>query len=548
MRIQLNPNQPNIALNGHYTDKNKKVSVSDNIAETKPVVIENGDAKRSKLAHAVTIASLVAVGIVFTMSKGMQSGQDANLNKLKEFLEDKLVYSSLKESVKWHNFYEFSIRKINSRIKRVESVNNITSLKDVLFMRFMYKTNFTKSIHKNITQYFGKISRNKILGSYNKTGKQFDRMYKIFDELDDYILKNTTDELIEYQGKQYTREELIEKAKSLRKTAKTLVDTFTSEDAIIDRQNQVKAVTSSLYSKFWDASFKDFWSINNKFRRKEMWQTFIAAEQVKGEKIQFANKISDVRNAIIFTNEDLKSNIYMYIKSIDSVIPLNDKEGIEISKRLEWFVRNPDAFKGNRELFYKELKRMEEHRIKLDSNNNVEQAIEDYKNTNIDLIYKQLNNTKPGSLRDMLDVYYKLAPFELKKTGAIQAMKKAVKSFDKTLKLECVDYFDKVRDLQLGSAPTDILTILFSFLALSFGLGHARDRDERISVMLKSGIPILGGIITSIYTAAKLVSGGKSLALGILSAIALNQLGVIADNVRNKTYKRPNFRIAKKEG
>ena len=115
-------------------------------------------------------------------------------------------------------------------------------------------------------------------------------------------------------------------------------------------------------------------------------------------------------------------------------------------------------------------------------------------------------------------------------------MRKAVKSFDKSVEKEGVEFFDKLRDLRLGSAPTDVLTILFSTVMLSLGLGHAKDKDARNTIMLKSGIPVAGGIGVSMFSAAKLVSGGKSLALGFLSGIILNRVGAIADNVRkNRT-------------
>ena len=150
----------------------------------------------------------------------------------------------------------------------------------------------------------------------------------------------------------------------------------------------------------------------------------------------------------------------------------------------------------------------------------------------IDIIENFVNENARGELQYMLSIYYKIAPFELEKRGALLAIKKAVKSFDKSVELESVEFFDKVRDLRLGSAPTDVLTIVLSFITLSFGLGYAKDNDKRISIMNRSGIPIVGGIMTAIYTATKLVSGGKSLALGFLSGIVLNQLGKITDNLR----------------
>ena len=50
--------------------------------------------------------------------------------------------------------------------------------------------------------------------------------------------------------------------------------------------------------------------------------------------------------------------------------------------------------------------------------------------------------------------------------------------------------------------------------------------------MLRSGIPIAGGIMATMYTAARLVSGGKSLAFGFLSGIILNQIGKLVDGIR----------------
>ena len=55
--------------------------------------------------------------------------------------------------------------------------------------------------------------------------------------------------------------------------------------------------------------------------------------------------------------------------------------------------------------------------------------------------------------------------------------------------------------------------------------------------MLTSGIPLIGGIAATTYSTTKLVSGGKSLAFGFLSAIVLNQIGKIADNIRKNKSK-----------
>ena len=531
MHIQILTNQPNIKPNFNAVENNEKQTADKTVTLSEESAVQKRK-KTSNTGSAIAIASLAAVLGLVILSRGFQKNANKILNSIKDFLEKKSQNTILTNSKKKKSFYDFFIRRVNSFITKSESINNITSLKDILFMRLMYKTEPTKKLHEGITNYFDKVSQNTVIKAYKKTEKNFNQAHKLFDELDEYILKNAGDEIVEFEGKQYTKRELVAEAKSQREMAKLTVDAFIQENTIKFRFKEIKDGTSSLYSNFWDASFKDFWSKDNKFKRKEMWQTFIAAEQVKGNKTDIGNTIASMRNAITYTKNDETVNINDFVKAIDRIIPENDAEGIEIIKRLEWFSKNPEIYEKNRDLFFKELEKLKDHHFPLSSDNRAAAALEEYKKANIEYIYKQVNDNKKGMLQDILDIYYKIAPFEVEKSGALLSLKKAVKSLDKSVSLESVEYFDKVRDLRLGSAPTDILTILFSFVTLSLGLGHAQDNDKRITIMLKSGIPVAGGIAAAMYSAAKLVSGGKSLALGFLSAIVLNKLGIIADNMR----------------
>ena len=531
MLIRLNTSQPEKipvfrADSAPKEQSANKITNADKDNETRK--------EGQRTGSAIAIASLATVCSLLMLSRGVQKNTNKFLNHIKDYLEKKSERSSLKNASKKKSFYDFFIRRTNSFIKKSESINNITSLKDVLFMRLMYKTKPTKELHEAISKYFEEVSQKTVFDSYKKTDKCFKQMYKLFDELDEFIINKSGNEIVEVNGVKRTKKELIDDAKNFRDLTKMAVDAFIDEETIKGRFDYINEVTSSLYSTFWDASFKDFWSKNNKFKRKEMWQTFIAAEQVKGNKTKLAEMVSLARNAVTYTKKDELSNVYDYVMALDAIVPPNDKEGIEIVKKLEWFSKNPDMFENNKDLFFKELKNLEEHKFALSSDPRAATALEEYKKINIKNIEKQVYDNQSGMLQDMLAIYYKIAPFELEKSGALLSLKKAVKSFDKSVYLENAEFFDKIRDLRLGAAPTDILTILFSFATLSLGLGHAKDNDKRISIALKSGIPVAGGIATAMFSAAKLVSGGKSLALGFLSGIILNQLGVIADNMRKK--------------
>ena len=69
---------------------------------------------------------------------------------------------------------------------------------------------------------------------------------------------------------------------------------------------------------------------------------------------------------------------------------------------------------------------------------------------------------------------------------------------------------------------------------IGVGLARAKDNDERVSVTLKAGIPVIGAVATSLYCTARLVSGGKAMGVGLLSGYILNKIGEETDKLRKK--------------
>ncbi len=59
---------------------------------------------------------------------------------------------------------------------------------------------------------------------------------------------------------------------------------------------------------------------------------------------------------------------------------------------------------------------------------------------------------------------------------------KILKTLDKAITVETDDFLNKVRDLYLGSAPTDILTILGSLATLGYHLGKSDNNEQRVSI------------------------------------------------------------------
>jgi hypothetical protein len=107
---------------------------------------------------------------------------------------------------------------------------------------------------------------------------------------------------------------------------------------------------------------------------------------------------------------------------------------------------------------------------------------------------------------------------------------------------ECIEYFDKKRDMILGSAPTDILTAIVGLSLSGVTLGKAENKDERISKTLTTALPVVAGLGTSIGLTAMLFSGTKGIMLGGLAGLGFNQIGQKVDNIRiaNKKNKLAN--------
>ena len=492
--------------------------------------------KQEKINKASAAGFVLMAASLLMFSKGVQKNSKKFFEKINAYFDKKIDKTILYGAKPKSRVQSAVTKSINTFLHKAESLNNITSIKDILFMKFMYKTKPTKKIHSSISELFENISRKTVNKSYKKTQKKFNSMYDIFDKLDEYILKNYPGKIIHHDKKNYTSEELVALAKNYRENVKIVADAFMMPEAIQARYDRIKGSTSSLYSEFWNESFKDFWSKDNKFKRKEMWQTFIAAERVKANRTGLARDVSFSRYILSYTPQEKSAYITSYIKNLKSIIPYEDLESADILKRMECYVKDLSALTDNRENFLRELDKFEKLPLKLKGDENFIKSQQSDKSTYIDLIRDMVVDDDKGELGDMLDIYRQIVPFELSKTGALKQAQKAVESFDKSVHLETEELFDKLRDLELGSAPTDILTLVISSWMILLGLEKAKNYEEKKTVMLKSGIPVIGGIITTMISATKLVSGGKSLALGILSGLVLNRAGTIADNIR-KNYK-----------
>ena len=132
--------------------------------------------------------------------------------------------------------------------------------------------------------------------------------------------------------------------------------------------------------------------------------------------------------------------------------------------------------------------------------------------------------TKKGAYQEIVEI---LAPHlnAQEKRALEESVKKTKKLLRAANKTECIEYFDKKRDLMLGSAPTDVLTALASLTASGIAIGVADTKKDRLSRLISGAMPVFAGLGVSTALTAMLFSGGKGMALGTGSGMALSALG-----------------------
>jgi len=118
------------------------------------------------------------------------------------------------------------------------------------------------------------------------------------------------------------------------------------------------------------------------------------------------------------------------------------------------------------------------------------------------------------------------------KDEELRAFEDTIRKTEKLLRnanhSECVEYFDKKRDLMLGSAPTDVVTALASLAASGIAIGVADSKEDKISRTVSGALPVIAGLGVSTALTALLYSGGKGMALGAASSMILSGLGSAA--------------------
>jgi len=516
-------------------DNSLKTSVDSEDTFDKPIEVRNKN-KVIKIVGAAVAAIVLAFGCI----RGFSKPAVRQFDVLKDYLinkSEKVLISS-----KMAIFYRSVVANMRKITEKSRGFNNFVSFKDIWYKRVISdRVPILKKISNYITKTFDKVGLGVVKSAYARSVKRFGKLNHMYTNMEGELLKDG-EKIVEINGISKTKAEWAEYLAQKRKNLMDILDINFSEKGILQRNQRLKVLMSDLGDNVWNASF----GTKGKMKEKDTYFTFWADKFLAKNKLKYADEINSVRSSISFSRKDRVAMCEEILYGGKKFIHPQDiaSESIirEITKLMSEYKSVPRGETAKIAQIAQKIS------VKLDEYGKIVshgQSTFKYDENIINALNEQNNriktiitSQKKGCINEINDIY-KVLLNEKEYRQVKSASRGAVNSLDSAIKKETNDYFDKLRDWTLGAAPTDVLGVLGSFGTMGAALALTSDSEKRKSVLLKAGIPALGGTAVLMFMTARMTSGFKGLVAALASSYILNQIGGWVDD------KRKQFILAK---
>lgn len=503
------------------------------------------DKFEKKYGLAYTGASIAAgAGIIYALKNG------GSINKFTTIAKQHLTRYSAKKMEALKNFSDVPLlQKIRIKTGLAFSyvaqkilefgnfVGNFNPLKDIAFDKFTEKIK-VKPLLDKITKSFTKSAGKLSFSKYQKASKQLTEFQNVLQEvaeelrakagfassLDaqkasrladklDNLSANMTQEMSNIAGANF-----VQRFKDTVKTLNSL-----SQKEFLNELKNANGDTVLQKLSSMTKSFKEFVpAVVMKKHHDELFAYLHKSKQALSNNVLdlYANASKTLDD--VFYNNTLKSDTLRghYVKLRNLLSQLKEPSlyevkraqiRAEIIKELNSSIVSFEANSKNagKVGILKDLIK----KIETDSKGLVEEAVSSC---------KELKTTNPELYRRLLI-----------------SRNKFQKSLSNAVGFETEKSYRKLLDFSLHSVPTDLLTITAGMGTLgAIAINDKKSRQEKISLNLKNGIPIIGGLLVSFLSNIRLIASGPgAIALGVISGLILNRLGSIANNKYVKYLK-----------
>ncbi len=500
--------------------------------------------KKMSFGAKIALSALSAGATVLLLMKGLPKGAYKKLDQLSEKLQTKFLNEKAKGNLnKLSEFYSFSLNKLSSFLGKSKAINNFVSIKDITFEKIMSKNKYTQKIHRKITEVYESIGRRTVNKTFDKTKTNIFALFQKFEDADDILLSKRANEVLEINGVKKTVQEWIdEDIELLKKSISRTWNTNFGKSRREARFKQIQSAVKNLSDEVWEET-GGHWRNTTK---RELYETFIAEEKLADKKTALIKAAKQARSQITRDVNDNYKDVTNILDNITTSINLKDAKSRAIIQEIRNILSDYKKLSGiseieqrpiiNQKIIQKVndlLEQVNSTKATFKYNSKVLNRI----NSNTKDITQIVNSDKKGDMQEILTIYKHIFGKDSQEYLQLKSAVRATSDkIDSAILMETDQFFDMMRDLRLGSAPTDILTILAAIGGIGIGLSKSENKDEKYSVLLQAGIPAIGAIATSLYFSASLVSGGKSMLYGALSGLLISKAGQKLDESRKKYF------------
>ncbi len=474
----------------------------------KDVKKEHGSSK-GIIGWSIGATALGGIAALFLLTKGFSGGFYRKISALSEDLRKRAYDLSVDVQNKtiWQKVKLTGAKTMQPVLDSFQSMSNINVLKDGGVMLIAKWLKLTPVVDK-INNVFKGIVLKTQRGAYN------DAEYSVIK-----FVKDT-----EKIAKQSGSKELMELASDIRNKYTSVFGT----DAHYGRSEKFWESIKLLHGRVWNTLLQ-----TRKNKNISQYKDYITLELTAPKRLAIKKELLDAKKLITNGIEDNYKALKSELKHIKINVKTKDEKAVDFVQKLSKEFEIYRKLNGTNEA----AQRAEIAKLSNETIDNLLQHMKD--NENFEVIKTAAENiknilnpdfSKKGKAQEIVTIvknkFGKNSPEYQTITTNLEKMDKNIKNAINTE----MDAYEKMAELRVGSAPTDILGILAPVAIATWLVTSAKTKDERVSKTLTQGIPIIGGIATTYYGTTRMFTGPKNIALGIGTAYILNIIGTQLDN------------------
>lgn len=551
--------------------KTHKVISSDKQKDTVDINNQNKKSNTKKILFGSTLAStILTAGILgLFFAKGFHGSSFKKLSKYTEHLSKRIQETSTSGTKDLFNKIVFFSRKGTKKtIDGLQSTSNFTALKDWIADKIFRTNKVTTKFADTSTRKFKKIVDKTLGKKYNKVGVQVNNLTSLLKHYNITNLSNLSEaqkmQKVTIKGQTLTLGEWINRLGQQTQRLETAFDNGFSLGAIRMRDKKRSSLLGNISEKIKERFFKDKKSLFN----PKNYTTYVTEDVTSAAHNELRDELLKAKKEITNNIPSIHENIKSKLGSFSHDIKPDDEALRTISQSIKQKLEKFKSCSGSdeqkvRDKISKEISSLiDDAQVLLKDNlqySPSEQAEMAAKLNSIKSSVLSTGQSSKGALEEIMTIIKGLNSASAGKNGAKIISDESYKELSKlsskiskgladAVKLEADEYFLKQAELKVGSAPTDVLSVLFPIGVSAYAIGKGEDKDDRISATLTTCIPLIGTFATFVYGTVKMYSGAKNLIFSFVTGAIISKLGNYCDKLYKK-YKDSGsiVKVAKEE-